>query len=357
MPELPEVETVVSELHKKLKGKTIALVEVRKPKLISVGPKTVSNIRKVSKGKVKIFQELLAGQRVASVKRRAKLLIFDFDRIRMPTPSSSPLERRRTREGALDPTPLLSKERLGEARETGSLSMLVHLKMTGQFIYEDKALRKKTNGKYRILNRPTAPLVQLPCKFTHVIFHFTDESTLYFNDMRQFGYLKIVLDGELDQVRELKEFGPEPFSKKFTYDVFATALRRQGYGGQAVRKGGARSIKLVLMDPKVVAGIGNIYSDEILFHAGVRPERPVSRVKNQELSKIYEAIRPILKKGIEAKGSSVGDFVRTDGTWGQMGKYHFVYGRKGEDCKRCGTIIESTKLGGRTTSFCPHCQI
>ncbi len=345
MPELPEVETVVSELHKKLKGKTIASVEVRKPKLISVGPKTVSNIRKVSKSKVKIFQELLAGQKVVSVKRRAKLLIFDLDR--SLTPSNSPLEKGRTRENTFGPAPLLSKERLGVVKETGSLSMLVHLKMTGQFICENKALRKKTNGKYRILNRPTAPLVQLPCKFTHVIFHFSDESTLYFNDMRQFGYLKIVRDDEIGRVRELKEFGPEPFSKEFTCEKFKAAVKKR------IKS----PIKLVLMDPKVVAGIGNIYSDEILFHAGVRPERLVSRIKNQELSKIYEAIRPILKKGIEAKGSSVGDFVRTDGTWGQMGKYHFVYGRKGEDCKRCGTIIESTKLGGRTASFCPKCQV
>ena len=308
MPELPEVETVVSELHKKLKGKTISLVEVRKPKLISVGPKTVSNIRKVSNGKVGIFVSSLQDQKILSVKRRAKLLMFDL---------------------------------------SGPLSMLVHLKMTGQFIYESKALRKKTGGKYRILNRPTAPLVQLPCKFTHVIFHFTDESTLYFNDMRQFGYLKIVRDDEIDQVRELKEFGPEPFSKEFTLSLFLTAVRKRGKS----------PIKLLLMDPKVVAGIGNIYSDEILFHAGIRPTRMVRSLKDGDIKAIYNHIRPVLKKGIEAKGSSVGDFVRTDGTWGQMGKYHFVYSRKGEDCKRCGTIIESTKLGGRTASFCPHCQV
>lgn len=347
MPELPEVETVVSELHKKLKGKTIASVEVRKPKLISVGPKTVSNIRKVTKSKVKIFQELLSGQKIVSIKRRAKLLIFDLDRARPFTPPSLPLERGGNRRGPFAPVLPLSKGELEGVKEVSSLSMLVHLKMTGQFIYENKALRKKTSGKYRILNRRTAPLVQLPCKFTHVIFHFSDESTLYFNDMRQFGYLKIVRDDEIDQVRELKEFGPEPFSREFTLSAFVTAVRKRDKS----------PIKLVLMDPKVVAGIGNIYSDEILFHAGIRPTRMVRSLKDGDIKAIYNHIRPVLKKGIEAKGSSVGDFVRTDGTWGQMGKYHFVYGRKGEDCKRCGTIIESTKLGGRTGSYCPKCQL
>ena len=110
------------------------------------------------------------------------------------------------------------------------------------------------------------------------------------------------------------------------------------------------------MDPKVVAGIGNIYSDEILFHAGVRPTRQVSSLTDKELSAIYKWIRPVLIKGIKAKGSSVGDFVRTDGSWGQMGKFHFVYGRKGQKCKKCGTIIEAVKLGGRTGSFCPKCR-
>lgn len=110
------------------------------------------------------------------------------------------------------------------------------------------------------------------------------------------------------------------------------------------------------MDNKVVVGIGNIYSDEILFHAKIRPTRVVSSLGPKELQAIFKWIKPVLKKGIEAKGSSVGDFVRTDGTWGQMGKFHFVYGRKGQKCKKCGQPIVSMKLGGRTASYCPFCQ-
>ena len=307
MPELPEVQTIVSELNRKLKGKTIQSVLVNAPKMVGVGPDVMSNIRQVNQRSVNQFIRLLRGQKVLSVKRRAKLLIFDL---------------------------------------SGPLSMLVHLKMTGQFIFEDEKLRKKTDGKYRMINRLSSPLVQLPGKHTHVIFNFTDSSTLYFNDVRKFGYLKIVRDDEINQVKELQGYGPEPLSKSFTLLIFFAATKN-------INK---RKIKEWLMDPTVVAGIGNIYSDEILFHAKVRPTRMVASLTEQELKNIYIWIKPVLKKGIAAKGSSVGDFVRTDGSWGQMGKFHFVYGRKGQKCKKCGTIIEAVKQGGRTASFCPHCQ-
>jgi formamidopyrimidine-DNA glycosylase len=307
MPELPEVQTVVSELNRKLKNKKIKSVEVLTPKLISIGPKTVSNRRQTSSKNVKDFIKLLTGDTILSVSRRAKMLIFDF---------------------------------------RGPLSMLVHLKMTGQFIYEDKALRQKTGGKYRILNKVTAPFVQFPTKHTHVIFTFTDGSILYFSDVRKFGYLKIVRDREINQVKELNEFGPEPLSKNFTFADFSSKAK--------TRK--ALSVKQFIMDAKVVTGIGNIYSDEILFHAGVLPHRTVFSLKPAELNKIYKSIKKVLIKGIKAKGSSVGEYVRTNGAWGQMGKFHYVYGRQGQKCKKCGSIITSLKLGGRTGSFCPECQ-
>lgn len=307
MPELPEVETVVRELDRKLKGQTIASVEVRAPKLVSLGPGTVGNRRTVSSRNVKTFVRLLTGRRFLSAKRRAKLICLDL---------------------------------------SGPLTLLVHLKMTGQFIFEDARLRRKTGGRYRLLNKLSAPLVPLPSKHTHVIFRFRGGSTLYFNDFRKFGYLKLVRDDELPSVKELGEFGPEPLAREFSFKVFQAALNRRPRG----------TIKQVLMDQTVVAGIGNIYSDEILFHARVRPTRAVGSLGPAELSAIYRSIGPVLRKGIQAKGSSVGDFVRTDGSWGAMGKYHFVYGRKGRPCKRCGADIRAVKLGGRTGSFCPSCQ-
>lgn len=307
MPELPEVQTVVSELDKRIVGRKIKRVTVNMAKIISIGPQTVSNIRDVSQKTVNEFAKLLTGRKFISVKRRGKMLIFDVD---------------------------------------GPLSMLVHLKMTGQFIFEDKAQHKKTGGKYKILNKKTAPLVQLPCKYTHVVFHFTDGSTLFYNDMRQFGYLRIVKDADLDKVAEFKNYGPEPLDKAFTFKVFETALKN--------RK--KIPIKLALMDTKVVVGIGNIYSDEILYHARVLPERQVNSLSTKELKAVFDQIKPVLLQGIKYKGSSVGDFVRTDGKWGSMGKHHFVYGRKKQPCLGCGTIIESKKLGGRTTCFCPKEQ-
>jgi formamidopyrimidine-DNA glycosylase len=307
VPELPEVQTIVNELNRKLKNRVVRSVVVNEPKMIAVGPAVLSPKRQVKSYQVIKFKDLLQGQKILSVKRRAKLLIFDL---------------------------------------SGPLSILVHLKMTGQFIFEDHQLRRKTGGRYRMFNKLTAPLVALPSKHTHVIFTFADGSHLYFNDIRKFGYMKVVQDNEIEHVRELKEYGPEPLDKKFTSLQFFTAVKKRNKG----------KIKLVLMDPKVVAGIGNIYSDEILFHAKVRPMRVVSSLSSAELAAIYKWIKPVLIKGIKAKGSSVGDFVRTDGSWGQMGKYHFVYGRKGQKCKKCGTPIEAIKIGGRTGSFCPGCQ-
>jgi formamidopyrimidine-DNA glycosylase len=179
-----------------------------------------------------------------------------------------------------------------------------------------------------------------------VIFKFTDDSTLYYNDIRQFGYLRIVKDEDIDKVIEFKDYGPEPLEKNFTFEVFAASLKN--------RK--KIPIKLALMDTKVVVGIGNIYSDEILYHARVRPDRKVETLSRAELLRVFNQIKPVLLTGIKYKGSSVGDFIRTDGKWGSMGKHHFVYGRKNKACLGCGTIILSKKLGGRTTCFCPKEQ-
>ncbi len=307
MPELPEVQTIVSELNRKLKNKTIKSAAVNEPKMVSLGPRTVSNRRSVPARDVKVFIGLLKGRIILSVKRRAKLLIFDL---------------------------------------SGQLAILVHLKMTGQFIFEDKRLRLLTGGKYKMFNNPGAPLVQLPGKHTHVVLTFTDGSHLYFNDIRKFGYMKLVREDELGSVKELQGYGPEPLGKKFTFNVFQSILSQRPKG----------KIKQVLMDSSLVAGIGNIYSDEILFHAKIRPARAVAGLTEKDIKAVYKYIPFVLKKAIAAKGSSVGDFVRSDGSWGQMGKFHFVYGRKGQPCKICGTPIETVRMNGRTGSYCPSCQ-
>ncbi|MCL5435754.1 MAG: hypothetical protein M1275_01605, partial [Patescibacteria group bacterium] len=232
MPELPEVETVVRELNRKLKNKTIKSVEVRLGKIIALGPGTLPPKREPKAHQVKKFIKLLRGQKLRSVSRRAKLLIFDFyratraSRLTRPPATLSHLgegvgERQGTQLKELDVL-----RRTG-VKIDGSLAMLVHLKMTGQFIYFKKS---ELNRQVRIINKTDAPLYRMPAKYTHVIFTFTDGSKLFYNDLRQFGYLKLVSDAELPHVKELQEFGPEPLDKKFTFPVFESILRKRPNG-------------------------------------------------------------------------------------------------------------------------------
>ncbi|MEO8065407.1 MAG: bifunctional DNA-formamidopyrimidine glycosylase/DNA-(apurinic or apyrimidinic site) lyase [Candidatus Doudnabacteria bacterium] len=304
MPELPEVETVVRELRPKLKNKKIKDVRVLMPKMVAMGPATLSNLRKPGEKVSEEFTKALKGLKVRNVTRRAKLIIIDL---------------------------------------SGKYAILVHLKMTGQLIFLDK---KHLSKQIKLLNIENYTPVRLPAKSTHVIFDFTDGSRLFYNDFRQFGYLKLVTDKELADVKELREFGPEPLDRKFTYKEFEKLLGKRTNA----------PVKSWLMDPTVVAGIGNIYSDEILFFAKVLPSRKVKSLKDKERILVFKGIKKILTGAVNHYGSSVGDFVRPSGDWGTYGLLHKVYGRAGEKCKVCGTIIKSMKLGGRTGSYCPKCQ-
>jgi formamidopyrimidine-DNA glycosylase len=304
MPELPEVETVVNELRPKLKNKKIKEVRVLMPKMVAMGPATLSNLRKPGEKVAEEFSRALKGQKIFDIRRRAKMIIIDL---------------------------------------VDKYSILVHLKMTGQLIFFDK---KQLDKQIRLLNLENYKPVHLPAKSTHVIFEFTDGSKLFYNDFRQFGYLKLVTDQELPQVPELQGYGPEPLDKKFTYKEFEKLLARRSNA----------PIKSWLMDPSVIAGIGNIYSDEILFFAKVLPTRKVSSLQPKEKMQVFKGIKVILTNAVRHYGSSVGDFVRPSGDWGTYGLLHKVYGREGQKCKVCGTMIKSMKFNGRTGSFCPRCQ-
>ena len=301
MPELPEVETIRRGLEKTIVGKKIAGVEVRLPKIVSIGPRVVSNIRKNSRLVAAKFRDLAVGHKITGVSRRAKMLMIDL---------------------------------------SGPLTILVHLKMTGQMIFA----KKKEKKSVKIFNAENSRRETLPHQYTHVIFSFSDGSRLYYNDLRQFGYLRLVRDEDLEHVRELAEYGPEPADLTLEH-LFAKAKRRPKI-----------SIKQYLMDPKVVAGIGNIYSDEILYWAKIRPMRILRSLDKQDFSAIYKAIPKVLEGALKAGGSSVGDFFQVDGSQGTYGRVHMVYGRCGEMCRVCGEEVLSVKLGGRTGSYCPHCQ-
>ncbi len=201
--------------------------------------------------------------------------------------------------------------------------LVVHLKLTGQLIF---------NGK--------------PGKHTHLIYFFTDGSRLVHNDLRQFGFVKVVPKKELADFLEKEKFGPEPLSKKFTLSLFKELLNK--------RKNA--KIKPLLMDQRFVAGIGNLYADEILFSARVRPIRQAKTLKEKEIKKIYQGIKRILTLAIKRQGSSVEYYLDAKGKKGNYLPLVKVYQRTGQPCFVCQTKIKRLKIGGRSAHFCPKCQ-
>lgn len=206
--------------------------------------------------------------------------------------------------------------------------LLIHLKLTGRLLFYEKKLEK------------------FP-PFTCVVSLFSSGESLVFTDKRKFGYMKLVGEEEVLQAPEIASLGPEPLEEKFTFEDFLKALSRK-------RKG---KIKSILMEQKVISGLGNIYAAEVLFFAGIHPERELSTLSWKELRKIYEGIREILPQAILRKGSSVDEYVDVFGKKGDYVPLLKVYGRKNEPCYKCGTPIAVIKLGGRGTYFCPKCQV
>lgn len=171
---------------------------------------------------------------------------------------------------------------------------------------------------------------------------------LRFCDVRKFGYIRLFKNKkDLERVVENK-LGPEPFSKKFTVSYLEQVLARKNV-----------AIKTVLMDQTIISGIGNIYANEALFWAGIRPNRIAKSLKFKEIKSLKENIQKVLKKGIKYRGSSAKDESYRDlfGSLGQYQKHFLVYERKGKPCHKCQSVIEYQKLNGRGTFFCPKCQI
>jgi formamidopyrimidine-DNA glycosylase len=219
----------------------------------------------------------------------------------------------------------------------GSRFLLMHLKMTGQLIY--------CRGETVIAGGHSLPKIQgcLPNKYSRVIFAFADGSHLFFNDMRTFGYLKLADREELERIKE--RFGLDPLSPGYNFATLNEIIKKRHTG-----------IKAVLLQQPVIAGIGNIYADEILFEAGVRPNRPADRLKKDEIEKIVRASKKVLTKAIKYRGTTFNDYVDADGNQGNFMKRLKVYGHEGERCQRCGGVIGKMKVAGRGTRWCPRCQ-
>ena len=255
MPELPEVETIRRGLIRKIKDKKITKIWID------------PSFRKKISPSARKFLAVLKNNKFSDVKRRAKLIILLV---------------------------------------TENLFVLVHLKMTGQLIYRT-TIGKSAGGGHPINNQV------LPSKFTRVIFNFDDQTNLYFNDIRKFGYLKLVDRNEFNQ--ELKKYGPEPLENDFTFD----------YLNKIFIVGGKRKIKTFLLDQRLIAGLGNIYSDEICFEAGAKPTRRVESLSLELRKKIYFQIKEVLKKALKYKGTSVNTYVVSDGQKGRFQNHLKVY--------------------------------
>ncbi len=286
MPELPEVETVRLQLKHKILGKTIDSVEI-------FHMRTVEHNRS--------FGRKLKGKQFADIDRVGKLMIFSF-------------------------------------QDEDNLFLLAHLKMTGQFFFVDKKGEVAGGG-----HSMTAADIKLPHKHTRVAFHFTDGTTLYFNDMRLFGYTKLANAREVAKARE--GFGPEPIDPEFDVDLFTEKLKRRN-----------TPIKAALLDQSFIAGLGNIYVDEALWRAKVQPMRKASQVTKKEAAAIAAASGDVMRESIVVGGTTFQNFADTDGHAGNFTEYLKVFGKQSEKCSRCGSVILKTRCAGRGTHYCPKCQ-
>ena len=277
MPELPEVETIKLGLQKKIIGLKITKIQILSAKSFIGNP------------------NLVQGQKVLNIWRRAKILGIDL----------------------------------------GNITLLFHLKMSGQIIYQDE--------KRFIGGHPTQDMVgQMPNSHTRVIFSFSDGSHLYFNDQRRFGWVKVIKGDQ----GNLGNLGPEPLEKSFTWEILKENLLRHK----------SMPVKVAIMDQTVVSGIGNIYANEACFLAGIDPRVKVVTLTDEQFQTLHNGVIKALREGIRHGGSTRAHFVDAEGHKGYFLDYAFVYGRDKHPCKKCGTEIKKIQLGGRGTYFCPKCQ-
>jgi len=282
MPELPEVETIKRSLQKAIVGKKIKDVEVRKPKIFQGDEKEV------------------VGKKIEEIERRGKVLIIKLSRDK---------------------------------------NLAVHFKLTGQMVWVPKGGETATMGH----PIPFAG-AQLPAKTTHVIFTI-DGGKLFYNDLRQFGWIKVRDEKEIE--REVGTLGVEPFTKEFTPEKLSEILAKT-----------KRPIKLVLMDQGKIAGVGNIYANDALFEAGIMPTRPAKTLNQGMVEKLHRAIEKVLENGLRYGGSSARDeaYIKPTGEPGSYQEHFRVYQKEGQKCPKCRGTIKRIKLGGRGTFFCPRCQ-
>ncbi|HPR09362.1 MAG TPA: bifunctional DNA-formamidopyrimidine glycosylase/DNA-(apurinic or apyrimidinic site) lyase [Candidatus Saccharibacteria bacterium] len=288
MPELPEVETVRRGLQELIVGKKFVGVQVyESPKSF---PNTMSDARK-----------FLINAQVVTVRRRAKVLLIDLN---------------------------------------SDYTLVTHLKMTGQLIYVSPQQRWGAGHPNNSF------LHELPDKSTRVEFVFSDDSRLYFNDQRKFGWVKLVPTVEVENIDFMRRVGPEPLEDAFTAQQFILRLHRRRN----------TTIKAAILDQTVLAGVGNIYADESLWGAKIHPATRVRDVSDTQLTKLLTEIKSVMILSIEKGGSTDKNYRDAEGRKGSYLSFARVFRREGKACPRCGSVIEKLRVAGRGTHICPVCQ-
>ena len=287
MPELPEVETVRRGLETLIIGRVIRSVGVLD------SPKSFPNA-KVD------MDEFLINAEILAVRRRAKVLLVDL---------------------------------------STDYTLVIHLKMTGQLVYRGDQVFGAGHPNDSLIG-------ELPDRSTRVMIEFMDNSWLYFNDQRKFGWIKLLPTIEVPNIDFMKKVGPEPLEADFTPEQFTARFARRS----------KTNIKAALLDQTVVAGVGNIYADESLWGAKISPKRKVVDVTPAEFVQLYHELRHVMNLAIEKGGSTDKNYVNAEGKRGSYMDFARVFRREGQACPRCGTTIEKIKWAGRGTHLCPNCQ-
>ena len=281
MPELPEVETIKRGLSGFIKGARITRVSVLCEKSF-IGP-----------------LEAVENQKIKDVRRKGKALLVDLK---------------------------------------NGITMLIHLRMTGQLIYRGK------NNNFAGGHPTDSFFTELPNKQTRVIFEL-ENGKLFFNDQRKFGFVKLLETAEVENDKFIKSLAKEPWDMSF--EEFKKNLQRHK----------SQPIKATILDQKVIAGVGNIYADESLFFAKVHPKRETGSLTDEEIKNLLEGTRKTMQASIDSGGSTMATYVKADGTKGDyLRLFAKVFRRENEPCENCGTEIIKIRVAGRGTHLCPNCQ-
>jgi formamidopyrimidine-DNA glycosylase len=301
MPELPEVTTTVNGLKRALKGLSFGDIwtDLAKEKPIKQFENTIKDAKFFNKMKKEI-----KGAKILSVERRAKNILINL---------------------------------------SNGKTVLIHLKMTGHIIV-GKYIFDRKNNKWLPDKNERKELHDPYNRFIHAVFPLSSGLAMVFCDSRKFGKITMLDTNTAHETIHLKNLGPEPLEKTFTFEKFKKQLLLKPN----------KNIKTVLMDQSIIAGIGNIYSDEMLWLSSIHPESRSKSIPNQNLKLLYTSMKEVLTKGIDFGGDSMSDYRNINGKKGNFQNHHNVYQKKGEHCgkKGCKGAIMRKVLDGRSSHFC-----